>query len=81
VSREHARHSTSLTQVRQQIVEDRLFVAREKASIRRQRGQFLIHPCAPCWHASTHALATGEPHVEAAVRGGAEGEVITARHG
>ena len=47
----------------------------------RQRGQLLIHTCAPSWHASTHVLATGEPLVEAAVRGGAEGEVIRARRG
>lgn len=78
---ERARHASTLTQVRQQIVEDRLFVAWEKTSIRGQRGQFLIHTCAPSWHASTHVLATGEPLVEAAVRGGAEGEVIRARRG
>ena len=81
VGREHACRSTPLAQVRQQIVENRLFVTRKKTPIRRQRGEFLIHPCAPCWHASTHVLTTRDPLVEAAVGGGAEGEVITGRRG
>lgn len=78
---EHASNAAPLTQMSQEIIEHRLLVMRQQATVWSQRLQFLIHAHPPCRHTSTHALAMATGMEEATEGGEAERKVIRGRRG